>query len=64
MIENILIGAKFHGWDRAIFPGWHGAKTVIHRAKFPGYFGGSHRAKFPGFINYHVWGGFYVDCQG
>jgi len=50
MIENILIGAKFPGWDRAKFPGCNAVNTAIHRAKFPGWYGVFHRAKFPGFL--------------
>ena len=48
--KNILIGAKFHGWDRAIFRGWYGVKTAIHRAIFRGYLTVSYRAIFRGFI--------------
>lgn len=64
MIENILIGAKFHGWDRAKFPGWDGVKTINHRAKFPGYFKVSHRAKFPGFIKITIACGAILTARG
>mgnify|MGYP000935266107 CR=1 FL=1 len=64
MIENILIGAKFPGWDRAKFPGWDGVKTVNHRAKFPGYLTLSHRAKFPGLIKITIAFGAIITAWG